>query len=34
MVHLVVEPASGLDSNGEKLSFRMEIITLLKPNPS
>jgi hypothetical protein len=34
MVHLVVEPASGADSNGEKLSFRMEIITLLKPNPS
>jgi hypothetical protein len=34
MVHLVVEPASSADSNGEKLSFRMEIITLLKPNPS
>ena len=34
MVHLVVEPAAGMDSNSEKLSFKMEIITLVKPNPS
>jgi hypothetical protein len=34
MVRLVIEPASSQDSNGEKLSFRMEIITLVKPNPS
>jgi Tfp pilus assembly protein PilO len=34
MVHLVVEPAANTDSNSEKLSFRMEIITLVKPNPS
>ncbi|MGD0208576.1 MAG: hypothetical protein ABSC89_13325 [Verrucomicrobiota bacterium] len=34
MVHLVVEPAPSPDSNSEKLSFRMEIITLVKPNPS
>lgn len=33
MVHLVIEPAGGPD-NSEKLSFRMEIITLMKPNPS
>jgi len=34
MVRLVIEPVSSLDGNGEKLSFRMEIITLVKPNPS
>jgi Tfp pilus assembly protein PilO len=34
MVHLVVESAAGPDSNGEKLSFKMEIVTLMKPNPS
>jgi hypothetical protein len=34
MVHLVVEPASGSERSGEKLSFRMEIVTLVKPNPS
>ena len=34
MVRLVVEPAAGTDSNSEKLSFRMEIITLVKPNSS
>ena len=34
MVRLVIEPAAGPDSNSEKLSFRMEIITLVKPNPS
>ena len=34
MVRLVVEPAANADSNSEKLSFRMEIITLMKPNPS
>jgi Tfp pilus assembly protein PilO len=34
MVHLVVEPAASTDSNSEKLSFNMEIITLVKPNPS
>jgi len=34
VVHLVVEPGSSGDGNGEKLSFRMEIIALVKPNPS
>jgi Tfp pilus assembly protein PilO len=34
MVRLVVEPAASADSNSEKLSFRMEIITLVKLNPS
>ena len=34
MVHLIVEPAPSPDSNSEKLSFRMEIIALVKPNPS
>jgi hypothetical protein len=33
MVRLVVEPAPSPDSNSEKLSFRMEIVTLVKPNP-
>jgi Tfp pilus assembly protein PilO len=33
VVHLVVEPASIPDSNSEKLLFKMEIITLVKPNP-
>jgi Tfp pilus assembly protein PilO len=36
MVHLLIEPAASTstDSNSEKLSFRMEIVTLVKPNPS
>jgi Tfp pilus assembly protein PilO len=34
IVHLIVEPPGNTDVNGEKLSFRMEIITLVKPNPS
>ena len=34
MVRLVVQPATSPDSNSEKLSFRMEIVTLVKPNPS
>jgi hypothetical protein len=34
VVRLVLEPAAGPDSNTEKLSFRMEIVTLVKPNPS
>jgi len=33
MVRLVIEPAATTDSNSEKLSFKMEIITLVKPNP-
>jgi len=33
MVNLVVEPMSA-ENEGEKLSFRMEIIALVKPNPS
>jgi hypothetical protein len=33
MVRLIVEPAGSTDNNSEKLSFRMEIITLIKPNP-
>jgi Tfp pilus assembly protein PilO len=31
MVNLVIEPAAG---EGEKLSFRLQIMALLKPNPS
>ena len=34
MVHLLAEPAANPDSNGEKLFFKMEIVTLVKPNPS
>ena len=34
MVRLIVEPAASTDSNNEKLSFKIEIITLMKPNPS
>jgi hypothetical protein len=34
MVHLVLEPISGLDGHDEKLIFKMEIITLVNPNPS
>ena len=34
MVRLEIEPAASMDSHNEKLSFRMEIITLVKPNPS
>jgi hypothetical protein len=33
VVHLVVEPAGNAESNGEKLSFKMEIMALVKPNP-
>jgi len=33
VVHLVVEPAAVADSNNEKLEFKMDIITLVKPNP-
>jgi hypothetical protein len=32
MVHLIIEPGGG--DNPEKLLFRMDIITLMKPNPS
>jgi len=34
LVHLVVEPLPGADTTNEKLSFRMEIIALVKSNPS
>ena len=34
MVHLVAEPAASTDSHNEKLSFKIDIITLVKPNPS
>ena len=34
VVHLVVEPMSALESGNEKISFRMEIIVLVKANPS
>jgi hypothetical protein len=34
LVHLVVEPMPGADSANEKLSFRMEVIALVKANPS
>ncbi len=34
MIRLEIEPAVSTDSHSEKLSFRMEIITLVKPNPS
>jgi hypothetical protein len=34
MVRLIVEPAAGTGNNSEKLSFKIEIIALLKPNPS
>jgi Tfp pilus assembly protein PilO len=33
VVRLVIEPAATTDSNSEKLSFKMDIITLVKPNP-
>jgi Tfp pilus assembly protein PilO len=33
LVNLTVEPAGGTEGN-EKLTFRMEIIALVKPNPS
>ena len=32
MVHLVVEPSPSGEGSSEKLSFRMEIIALVKPN--
>jgi hypothetical protein len=34
MVNLIVEPAAGPDSKDEKLAFRMDIVVLVKPNPS
>lgn len=34
VVRLIVEPVSGADINNERLSFRMEIIELVKTNPS
>ncbi|MGA2786713.1 MAG: hypothetical protein ABSF60_04225 [Verrucomicrobiota bacterium] len=34
MVHLVVEPGAGPEGNNEKLAFKMEIVSLVKPNPS
>jgi hypothetical protein len=34
VANLIVEPATGSDSKSEKLSFRMDIIVLVKPNPS
>ena len=34
LVHLIVEPMPGADTSNEKLSFRMEIIALVKANPS
>lgn len=34
LIHLVVEPMAGTDSSNEKLSFRMEIVALVKANPS
>jgi hypothetical protein len=34
VVHLVVEPMPGADITNERLAFRMEIIALVKTNPS
>jgi len=34
MVNLIVEPSSGVDGSNEKLSFRMDVIALVKPNLS
>jgi Tfp pilus assembly protein PilO len=34
VINLAIEPTTGGDGNNEKLSFRMEIIALVKPNPS
>ena len=34
MVHLSIEPSSGADGSTEKLSFKMDIIALVKSNPS
>ena len=34
LIHLVVEPLPGADTGNERLSFRMEIIALVKANPS
>jgi hypothetical protein len=33
VVNLIVEPAFGSDPSNEKLSFRMDVIALVKPNP-
>ncbi|HTY86690.1 MAG TPA: hypothetical protein VMB80_04435 [Candidatus Acidoferrum sp.] len=33
LINLVVEPVSGTDG-GEKLAFKMDIVALVKPNPS
>ena len=34
VLRLTVEPAGSTDGNSEKLSFNIEIIALIKPNPS
>jgi hypothetical protein len=34
IIRLIVEPAPAADGGGEKLSFKMEIITLIRPNSS
>ena len=34
VIRLIVEPVPGADINNERLSFRMEIIALVKTNPS
>ncbi len=33
IARLVIEPVTDRDNSGEKLTFKMEIITLIKPNP-
>jgi len=33
LINLVIEPASGTDG-GEKLAFKMDIVALVRPNPS
>ena len=33
VVNLIVEPVSSADPGNEKLSFRMDVIALVKPNP-
>ncbi|MGO8836587.1 MAG: hypothetical protein ACLQAH_05095 [Limisphaerales bacterium] len=34
MVNLIIEPMPTADSSSEKLSFKMDIVALVKPNPS
>lgn len=34
MVNLIIEPSPTADGSSEKLSFRMDIVALVKPNPS